>query len=339
MYNKLIQDIKPLGFMWPTSNPFIFCVHHIDKYPKGNDAMGPDASLAGRLLGQDFTLQDGWRMYHGETVPGFPAHPHRGFETITIVLEGFVDHSDSHGAAGRYGMGDVQWMTAGAGLQHCEMFPLISKDKDNPLELFQIWLNLPKKSKFAEPHFKMLWAETIPRITYVDDQGHKTEITVFAGKLDDTMAPAPAPDSWAADPANGVNIWIIKMQAGAQWTLPATRFEKNRHLYFYKGSGIQIAGIDVAPNQAVEMLADQIAIIECGNEDAWLLLMEAMPINEPVVQHGPFVMNTADEITQAFADYRRTQFGGWPWERYDHVHDRNESRFAKYKDGREERPV
>jgi len=133
MYNKIVFNVKPLGFTWETLDPFLFCVHHLDHYPKGNEHLGPDASLAGRYLGQDFTPKDGWRMYHGETIPGFPAHPHRGFETITVVLDGFVDHSDSHGAAGRYGNGDVQWMTAGAGLQHAEMFPLLNKDEPNML--------------------------------------------------------------------------------------------------------------------------------------------------------------------------------------------------------------
>ncbi len=339
MYNKVIQNIQPLGFMWPTANPFIFCVHHLDKYPKGNEEMGPAASLAGRYLGQDFTIKDGWRMYHGDRIPGFPAHPHRGFETVTIVLEGFVDHSDSHGAAGRYGMGDVQWMTAGAGLQHCEMFPLRYKDRDNPLELFQIWLNLPKKDKFADPHFKMLWAETIPTVKHEDDLGKQTEIKIFAGKLEDAVAPAPAPDSWAAKPENVVNIWTIKMQAGARWTLPAAALEANRSLYFYKGAGIRIAGLEIEPGKAIEMLSDQEAIIECLQEDVYMLFLEAMPINEPVVQHGPFVMNTSEEIHQAISDYRQTQFGGWPWGSHDHVHPREEGRFARYKEGKVERPA
>ena len=144
--NNSIKSIFPLGFPWQTQDPFLFCVYHLDHFPKGNEQMGPDASLSGRNLGNDFTLKDGWRMYHGRTVPGFPAHPHRGFETITIVNKGFCDHSDSLGAAGRFGLGDTQWMTAGRGVQHSEMFPLLNKDKENPLELFQIWLNLPKKA-------------------------------------------------------------------------------------------------------------------------------------------------------------------------------------------------
>ena len=338
MYNKAIIDIKPLGFMWETIDPFLFCVHHLDNYPAGNDKMGPAASLAGRNLGQDFTIKDGWRMYHGQEIPGFPAHPHRGFETVTVVLNGFVDHSDSHGAAGRYGNGDVQWMTAGAGLQHCEMFPLINKEKGNPLELFQIWINLPKEKKFAPPHFKMLWAEEIPTANFIDNKGKKADVIVVAGKLGDVVAPTPAPDSWAADPLNEVAIWKIKMEAGSEWILPAASPQVRRTLYFYKGSSIKIAGVEVKSYQSVELLADMDLIIECGNEDAYMLLLQGMPIAESVAQYGPFVMNTQAEIQQAFKDYRETQFGGWPWDKYDHVHPRTNGRFAKYANGKEETP-
>lgn len=336
MYNKLVTNIKPLGFTWETQDPFLFCVHHLDNYPKGNDQLGPDASLAGRNLGQDFTTKDGWRMYHGEIVPGFPAHPHRGFETVTVVLNGFVDHSDSHGAAGRYGNGDVQWMTAGSGLQHSEMFPLLDKKNPNPLELFQIWLNLPKAKKFAHPHFAMLWAEDIPVLREKDKDGKLTEITLIAGKIADVSAPPPAPDSWANDSVNEVGIWLIKMQANAKWNIPAASLEINRALYFYKGSKIQVGGITIDNYHSVDLLADQKVVIENGNEDALLLLLQGKPISEQVFQHGPFVMNSTAEIQQAFNDYRKTEFGGWPWSRYDNVHSREIGRFAKYADGREE---
>jgi redox-sensitive bicupin YhaK (pirin superfamily) len=336
MYNKLITNIKPLGFTWETSDPFLFCVHHLDYYPKGNDHLGPAVSLEGRNLGQDFTTRDGWRMYHGDKIPGFPAHPHRGFETVTVVLKGFVDHSDSHGASGRYGNGDVQWMTAGAGLQHSEMFPLLNKDEPNPLELFQIWLNLPKAKKFSSPFYSMLWSEDIPVYSEKDKNGHLTEITVVAGKLGETSAPAPAPDSWAADPGNEIGIWLIKIEAKGSWNIPVASFEVNRSLYFYKGSDINIAGIDIKPYHSVELLADQSVMIENEDADAFLLLLQGKPIDEPVMQHGPFVMNDASEIHQAFSDYRKTQFGGWPWTRYDNVHSREMGRFAKYSDGREE---
>jgi len=337
MYNRAIINIRRMGFNWETIDPFLFCVHHLDHYPPGNEQLGPAASLKGRNLGQDFTIKDGWRMYHGEVIPGFPAHPHRGFETVTIVLKGYVDHSDSHGAAGRYGQGDVQWMTAGAGLQHCEMFPLLDRNNPNTTELFQVWLNLPKRKKFADPHYKMLWAEDIPVYKALDSNGRLTEAIVVAGRIGEVKAPAPAPDSWAADAANEVGIWRIRMEPAAIWKLPPASPEVRRTLYFYHGSEIKIAGIEIEPYNSVQLHADQEVILEnSGDVDAYMLVLQGMPINEPVAQYGPFVMNTQEEIQQAIRDYRATQFGGWPWKRYDNVHSRERGRFAKYRDGKEE---
>lgn len=298
--------------------------------------MGPAASLAGRNIGQDFSPNQKWRMYHGEQVPGFPAHPHRGFETVTIVTKGLVDHSDSLGAAGRFGFGDVQWMTAGKGVQHCEMFPLLSKEKENPLELFQIWLNLPKAKKFAEPHFAMLWSDTIPTFTAIDENGKTTQVRVIAGKIGNIKAPDPAPNSWAADTSNEVAIWTMTLEPGAQWRLPSASTFVNRSLYFYDGTSIQIAEKNFTSHQAIELLADQEVVLKNGNTVSHLLLLQGRPINEPVVQHGPFVMNTQAEIQQAMAEYRQTEFGGWPWSSSEHVHPREKSRFAKYPDGVEE---
>ncbi len=154
-----ILERFPLGFPWATQDPFLFCVHHDDAYPVGDEGMGPAASLAGRNMGQDFAGKDGWRMYHGLVVPGFPQHPHRGFETVTIVRRGYIDHADSLGAAARFGEGDVQWLTAGKGIVHSEMFPLLKRDEANPVELFQIWLNLPASDKMVDPYFSMLWSK------------------------------------------------------------------------------------------------------------------------------------------------------------------------------------
>lgn len=140
MSSSPLLAVQPLGAPpWPTLDPFLFCVHHNDKYPKANEQMGPAAPLSGRELGRDFGGKDGWNMYHGDVVPGFPQHPHRGFETVTIVRSGLIDHSDSLGATARYAQGDVQWLTAGRGILHAEMFPLLQREKDNPVELFQIW--------------------------------------------------------------------------------------------------------------------------------------------------------------------------------------------------------
>src|SRR6185436_12693139 len=156
-----VRETAPLGSQWPTIDPFLFCAHHDDAYPAGDERLGPAAALAGRDIGMDFAGIDGWNMYHGAVVPGFPQHPHRGFETVTIVRRGIIDHSDSLGASARFGSGDVQWLTAGRGIVHSEMFPLLHADAPNPLELFQIWLNLPSADKLVEPHFSMLWSQAI----------------------------------------------------------------------------------------------------------------------------------------------------------------------------------
>ncbi len=336
MSKNSIIKIQPLGFPWETQDPFLFCAYHRDEYPKGNDEMGPDASLEGRNIGQDFTVKDGWRMYHGDRIPGFPYHPHRGFETITINKEGFVDHTDSLGAAGRFGAGDVQWMTAGKGVQHSEMFPLIHKDKGNPLEIFQVWLNLPKANKFVGPHFKMLWKDAIPVLKEKDSDGKSIEVNVIAGTLNKLQAPEPTPDSWAANPDNEVAILTIKFEANAAWLLPKASSDVNRTLYFYKGDSLQIDGESVSANHSIQVYADKDITLQGGNEACFILMLQGKPINEPVVQYGPFVMNTEEEIQQAYQDYQRTQFGGWPWPKREQAHDRNKGRFALHADGKEE---
>lgn len=328
---------RALGFQWDTLDPFLFCVHHEDKFPKGNDQMGPPSNyLAGRHMGDDFIIKDGFRMYHGGVVPGFPGHPHRGFETVTVVREGFVDHADSLGAAGRYGQGDVQWMTAGKGVQHSEMFPLLSKEKENPMELFQIWLNLPKRNKMVDAHFKMLWSESIPKYVHTDVQGKTTKVEVIAGTLGKYTAPAPPPNSWAADPTNEVAIWNIRMEPGAKWTLPKASAGINRTIYYYIGDSISMAGHKISKYHAVVVRSDQDILIENGDTKGRILILQGKPINEPVISYGPFVMNTKEEINQAFEDYHHTQFGGWPWPKSDQVHDRNAGRFALHADGKKE---
>ena len=333
----VIKNIKQLGFQWETQDPFLFCAYHLDHFPKGNEHLGPAASLAGRNLGMDFEPNaDGWNMYHGTTVPGFPAHPHRGFETVTIVERGLADHSDSLGAAGRFGNGDVQWMTAGKGVQHSEMFPLLNDDKENPLLLFQLWLNLPKKSKLVNPHFKMLWNEDIPIHHLKDDTGKNTSIKLISGNYYGVKAPDAAPDSWAMDTSNHVAIWLITMEPNAVWKLPAAAAQLNRSLYFYNGQEITVEDNLIAVNHSLDLISDQELQIRNGASTASFLLLQGKPINEPVAQQGPFVMNSPQEIHEAIAEFRKTAFGGWPWSSYDHTHAKERGRFALHADGREE---
>ncbi|MFT7581939.1 MAG: redox-sensitive bicupin YhaK (pirin superfamily) [Myxococcota bacterium] len=334
-----VTAIKKLGFMWETRDPFLFCVHHDDRYPKANAQFGPDASLAGRRLGNDFEVKDGFRMYHGEVVPGFPAHPHRGFETVTVVRDGLMDHADSMGASARYGGGDTQWLTTGKGIMHAEMFPLLDREAGNRVELFQIWLNLPKRNKMVTPYFAMLWRETIPHHVVKDANGTETTLTVIAGRYEDVRAPAPPPDSWASQPEGDVAIWTLKMAPNARFTLPAAKAETLRSLNFFAGSAMTVGGKALPSYHQAELRGDAEVTLQNGPDAAELLMLQGRPIGEPVARHGPFVMNTQEEIRTAFSDYRRTQFGGWPWDRNDPVHGADDTRFARHADGREDKPA
>lgn len=335
-----IEEIGRLAPQWQTRDPFLFCVHHDDHYPAGNGRFGPAASLDGRRMGMDFEGIDGWRMYHGEAVPGFPSHPHRGFETVTVVRRGLLDHSDSMGAAARYGSGDVQWLTAGRGIQHAEMFPLLRSDRPNPVELFQIWLNLPQVDKMAQPHFSMLWGNQIPRRTVRDGDGAATELTIVAGHFEDAAtALAPPPSSYASRADADVAIWTLAMAPRARFSIPAARRGTNRRLYYFQGTGMRAGGRAVSPDHYVDLRGDRAVTIENGDSASEMLLLQGRPIAEPIARYGPFVMNTEDEIRQAYADYRRTRFGGWPWPSPEPVHGAEGERFARHADGRVERPT
>lgn len=337
--NKILK-IRPLGFHWETMDPFLFCAYHQDNFPKGNEKLGPEKSyLQGRMMGNDFTKKDGFRMYHGQDVPGFPGHPHAGFETVTLVEEGFADHSDSLGGVGRFGNGDVQWMTAGKGILHSEMFPLVYSDKENPLILFQLWLNLPARSKNVNPHFTMFWNEDIP-VEYIHDQhGNKTRVKIIAGKLCTTQALPPTPDSFAANAENHVQIWRITMDANAQWTLPASEALTHKMLFFYSGKEIHTDGFTIEAGHSLTLDSTQELLIENGDEVGEFLLLEGKPIGEPVVQQGPFVANSRSEMMEIINHYQQTQFGGWPHDVYEKVHAKDAGRFAKHADGRVETPL
>ncbi len=326
-----ILDVVELGFPWDGLDPFVFTVHHVDHYPEGNDALGPEQT-AGRNLGSDFSYQDGWSMYHGMAVPGFPQHPHRGFETVTVVRRGYVDHSDSLGATARYGEGDVQWLTTGSGIMHAEMFPLLEPDKPNPLELFQIWLNLPPESKMVPAHFGMLWSESIPTVA----PAAGATVDVIAGLLGDNVPPSPPPDSWASRTESDLAIWLIRLAPGASWDLPAASQGVNRMLHCFLGDDVRVDGTAVQAKMGLRLDPTKSVTLDNRGEPAEFLMLQGRPIGAPVFQLGPFVMNSPEELRQALDDYRRTGFGGWPWDRPDPVHAQTEGRFALHADGRVE---
>ncbi len=334
-----IKSMEKFPFREIVGDPFLARMHHLDEYPEGNGAQGvPPEMLKDRELGEDFDFSRDWKMYYGKEVPGFPVHPHRGFETVTIVLQGYVDHSDSSGLAGRYSAGDVQWMTAGKGMQHAEMFPLVHDDQKNTVELFQVWLNLPAKSKFAEPCYKMLWDEEIPTVIDENEHGAKAYVNVIAGSYKGTLSLSPNPESWAYDRNHHVGMLTVKMEPGASMSLPEVSSNLNRNLFFYQGERIWVNDTLVEGLHSLKLAGDEAFTIVNGDKEGYLLVLEGEPIGEPVVNYGPFVMNTMEEIERAYKDYQLTQFGGWPWDDPGPVHEKEGGRFARYGEDQVERP-
>ena len=335
----------PISGPYPTLDPFLFCVYHRDAYPA--DESGGKMETAWPGNGSDFNPYAPYRMYHGHRIPGFPQHPHRGFETITATMEGLIDHADSVGNAGRYGEGDVEWMCAGGGVVHGEMFPLVHADKPNHLRLFQIWLNLPSKSKMVQPSFAMFWNSDVP--VYKTDDG-KASVTVWAGDYflgENVKQNSPPPDSWAADSSNDVAVLHITVQPGGAIVIPKANKSGdsnsiNRSMYLIEGheSNAKVDGKVISEKVCLTLDASKDVPIELdqgASEEVQFLLLQGRPINEPVAQHGPFVMNTQSEIRDAFIDFQRTQFGGWPWPKDDMVFPQDKVRFALI-DGKETRP-
>lgn len=320
----------------PTQDPFLFCAHHLDFYPKGDGNLKPSVSLAGRNLGNDFIPKDGWRMYHGLAVPGFPVHPHRGFETITIVEKGFVDHSDSYGGKARYGEGDVQWMTAGRGIQHAEMFPLLNVDKPNTLELFQIWLNLPANNKLVVPEFKVHDASKIPKLEILDSQNKRVNVKLITGHFAGYTVNLANSDSWANLPDNEVLILLITLEPCAQFFIYENDNFVTRSLYFYEGETCQINSHKITKGQGAFLDYKSPIQIVNGNQMGKILFLQGKPIQEPIVNYGPFVMNTKEEIIQAISDYQNQKFGKWNFPSLEPTHG-TKGKFVEYPKKRRQR--
>lgn len=322
---KSVVRSKPLATPWQGLDPFLFAVHHVDHYPAGDGRLG--------IKPEDRTKESqGWQMYHGQHVPGFPAHPHRGFETVSIVLKGYVDHADSLGGAARYGQGDVQWLTTGRGVEHGEMFPLVNTDGPNTMEMFQIWLNLPPEGKSAKPDFSMFWAEDIP---VIEKDGAK--VTVIAGAFGDVKPLAPPSASWAANAENELAIWLVDIDKGGTVTLPVASDQSLRRGYIFEG--VATFDGDVQPaKHLVDLDATRPSVITNDSEEkVRILILQSRPIEAPVVMRGPFVLNTNEQMIETVVRYQSEGFGRWPWPTLAHTHG-NEGRFIRYPDGRRETP-
>ena len=186
----------------------------------------------------------------------------------------------------------------------------------------------------VDPYFTMIWSDDLP---VVEENG--ATITVIAGALRGSAVPAPPPDSYAARADADVAIWHIALDANASWELPpANGADTVRVLYVFEGDTVRIADVNIANDTGVVVDSAVPVLLTAGARPVEILLLQGRPLAEPVAQYGPFVMNTEDEIRQAFADYQATQFGGWPWPTEAPDHGRETQRFARHPNGETETP-
>lgn len=227
----------------------------------------------------------------------FGPHPHRGFETVTFILDGELSHLDSGGHESVIGPGGVQWMTAGSGLVHAELSPAAFKQAGGPLEILQLWVNLPGRLKMTTPNYLGLQGAEIPKV----ERGGVT-IEVVSGEVAGVTGPFPS--------LIGVAMSVVRLAAGGALDLPVAQ---GRTVFLYVVSGEIVVGGQVAPRWTlVELNDDGDAVAFDTPSGAVVLLGHAEPIGEPVFAHGPFVMNTREEIVQAIDDYNAGKFGNVP---------------------------
>ena len=232
-------------------------------------------------------------------IAGFPPHPHRGFETVTYMLDGHMRHEDHLGNRGDLGPGDVQWMTAAHGIIHSEM----PQQSEGRMRGFQLWLNLPSKEKMKPAGYRDIPAGEIPLIKL--SQGGEVKVIAGTIELDGKAISGPVNGGGAKLSTDPLYI-DVRLPAGAEFSAPVAA-SHNVFLYTYEGSArIGPAGATKPlPARAAGVLSDGDGVrVEAGAEGVRFLLLAARPLREPVVQYGPFVMNTREEIEQAIADYR-----------------------------------
>lgn len=249
-----------------------------------------------------FLLMDYAGPHHFEPTNrrrGVGAHPHRGFETVTIVYDGEVSHRDTTGAGGTIGTGDVQWMTAGSGLLHEEFHSDEYARRGGPFEMIQLWVNLPAKDKMTAPAYQGITHDQIPQVPLPNGAG---AMRVIAGQFGETTG--------AARTFTPVNLWDMRLQAGGQvaFDLPPGH---TAALFVLSGL-IRVGGQTVGPAELAVMEREGTVLGFEAAQDSVVLLLGGQPLNEPVAGHGPFVMNTREEIEQALRDFSAGRFGRMP---------------------------
>ena len=231
---------------------------------------------------------------------GVGQHPHRGFETVTIVYAGEVEHRDSTGKGGVIGAGDVQWMTAGSGILHEEFHSTGYAKTGGPFEMVQLWVNLPAKDKMAAPGYQAITADTIPEVALANDAGR---VRVIAGTYEGARGPA--------NTFTPMNVWDVRLTAGKTVDLPQPEGWTVQVVVL--AGTVLVNGVAVVrETQMVTLATDGTGVSIEANSDAKLLLLAGEPIDEPVVGYGPFVMNSQAEIIQAIADFNGGKFGRMP---------------------------
>ncbi len=253
-----------------------------------------------RIIGQPaldmldpFLLLDEFRSDQaGDYIAGFPEHPHRGFETVTYMLAGHMQHGDNQGNRGDLGPGSVQWMTAGRGILHSEM----PQQENGLMWGFQLWVNLPAKDKMSAPRYQDIAPERIP----VVQPAPGVEVRVVAGEL-----------GGATGPVSGVAtapIYLdVSLQPGAAITVPLPEGH-SAFAYVFEGAEAQVAGESLARSELAVLTRGESVAIAGGDTAARVLLVAGQPLKEPVARYGPFVMNTPEQIHEAIADFRAGRF-------------------------------
>lgn len=255
--------------------------------PRGNKALGP------------FIMMD----YAGphtfspsNEVRGVDTHPHKGFETVTVVFQGELEHRDSAGNSGKIGPGDVQWMTAASGILHQEKHSRDFTSQGGVLEMAQIWVNLPAKDKSATPSYQELASGVIPEVPLAEGNGR---IRVIAGAYGDTQG--------AARTFTPVTLWVVTVDSAGEFALPIPAGQPGG--IYVRSGAVEVGGQSIAQAEFAEFSADGEGLRLNADQPSELLILAGEPIDEPMMAYGPFVMNTREEIEEAIREFQAGKYG------------------------------